>query len=285
MKWIPDDRSLKERIRRIVFDTDTILGWSFDVLLIISIITSLIAVMLESVSSIFIRYGTELRSLEWFFTVLFTLEFILRLFASSNKKPYFFSFFGIVDFLAILPAYLELLFPGSHYLLVIRTLRMLRIFRILKLTKYTKAAGTLTHALVNSKQKIIVFLASISILVVILGSLMYVIEGERNGFTSIPVSIYWAIVTLTTVGYGDISPRTPLGQFFASIVMILGYAIIAVPTGVVSVEYARTIREEEKKEKEENQPERRKCSGCDSDRHDADALYCKYCGDELPDIE
>ena len=227
--------------------------------------------MLESVSTIEAQYGTALRYAEWFFTIVFTIEYILRLISVDHPLRYARSFFGIVDLLAIVPTYLSLLVPGTQFLLVIRLLRILRVFRVLKLAKYIAEAHVLTTALRASRRKITVFLFTVMTLVVILGSLMYFIESDENGFTSIPRSVYWAIVTLTTVGYGDISPQTPLGQALASVVMILGYAILAVPTGIVSVELSRA----------EIDLNTRSCHGCSLEGHDKDAVYCKYCGDEL----
>jgi voltage-gated potassium channel len=209
---------------------------------------------------------------EWFFTLLFTVEYLLRLICVGKPWRYARSFFGIVDLMAIIPTYLSLFLPGTHYLLVIRILRLLRIFRIFKLTGYLSEAQVIKSALWASQKKISVFLLTVVALVVIIGSLIYVIEGEKNGFTNIPVSIYWAIVTLTTVGYGDLSPQTPLGKMLASIVMIAGYGIIAVPTGIVTVEFTHAIKKKISTEA---------CPACGTEGHDPDALYCKYCGAKL----
>jgi voltage-gated potassium channel len=262
----------KEELYRVIFESDTPAGKLFDVLLIISILMSVLVVMLDSVKWINVSYGVLLYDLEWFFTILFTIEYMLRL--SCTKKPlkYATSFFGIVDLLAILPTYASLLIPGSRYLIVIRILRVLRIFRILKLVQYVSEARLLMRALYASRRKIIVFLFTVLTLVVIFGSLMYVIEGKENGFTSIPRSIYWAIVTLTTVGYGDISPKTNLGQAIAAFVMILGYAIIAVPTGIVTVELSRARNNIESVEK---------CARCGCQVSEPDANYCSNCGKKL----
>ncbi|MCH8961110.1 MAG: ion transporter, partial [Bacteroidetes bacterium] len=223
----------------IIFESDTPPGKAFDVALILTIFASVAAVMLESVSAIGSRYGAILYASEWVFTILFTIEYILRLICVGRPLRYARSFFGIVDLLAVIPTYFSVLFPGAQFLLVIRLLRILRVFRVLKLVQYLSAADILMEALRASRRKIVVFLVALLTLVVILGSLMYLIEGAENGFTSIPRSIYWAIVTLTTVGYGDISPQTGLGQALAAVVMIMGYGIIAVPTGIVTAEMTR----------------------------------------------
>ena len=256
----------------IIFEAETPAGRWFDIVLIISILLSVMIVMLDSVSSIRSKYGEFLYAAEWFFTILFTLEYILRLLCIGKPIRYAVSFFGIVDLLAILPTYMSLLFFGSRYLLVVRVLRVLRIFRVLKLGHHTKEAAVLRKALYASRQKIIVFLFVVLTLVVIIGSIMYVIEEEENGFTSIPRSVYWAIVTLTTVGYGDISPKSGMGQFLAAIVMILGYSIIAVPTGIVTVELSRA---------QTGKTSSQACPNCSVEGHDRDAQYCKFCGTKL----
>ena len=228
--------------------------------------------MLESVAWVRAEYGFILSALEWVFTILFTIEYILRLISVKRPLGYATSFFGLVDLLAIIPTYLSLFIPGSQYLLTIRILRLLRIFRVFKLAEYVREAQVITTALRASRRKISVFLFSVLTIVVIIGSLMYVVEGEANGFTDIPTSIYWAIVTLTTVGYGDISPQTALGKALASAVMITGYAIIAVPTGIVTAELSQATRK---------QVSTRSCSACSIEGHDLDALYCKHCGAQL----
>jgi voltage-gated potassium channel len=230
------------------------------------------AVMLDSIGSMRLAYGGLLYGIEWFFTLLFTIEYLLRIVCVGRPFHYVISFFGIVDLLAIVPTYLSLVLPGSQFLLVIRILRILRIFRILKLVSYLKEAHLLVKALKASGRKIAVFLYTVLTLVVIFGSLMYVIEGEANGFTSIPRSIYWAIVTLTTVGYGDISPQTSIGQAVASMVMILGYAIIAVPTGIVTVEMSHAFPASVSTQA---------CPECSAEGHDSDARHCKFCGAAL----
>lgn len=258
---------------RVIFEADTPAGKLFDVTLIVVILLSVVAVMLDSVASIREPYGDFLYGLEWFFTVLFTVEYILRLLCVGSPLRYARSFFGVVDLLAVLPTYLSLLVPGSQYLLVIRILRILRIFRVLKLVRYVQEARVLGAALLASRRKIFVFLFTVLTLVVVFGSVIFLIEGEENGFTSIPQSIYWAIVTLTTVGYGDISPKTAPGQLLASLIMVIGYSIIAVPTGIVTVELASAMRERRKLA--------RVCPQCLAEGHDDDALHCKYCGAEL----
>ena len=237
------DAGRRARLHEVIFASDTSAGRLFDLVLIWLILLSVATVILESVRHVREQYGELLYALEWLFTLLFTVEYILRLISVRHPLRYARSFFGVVDLLAIIPTYLSLLVPGSQYLLVIRILRLLRIFRLLKLSEYVTEADTLRRALRASRRKISVFLSAVLLLVVIIGALMYVIEGEEHGFTSIPISVYWAIVTLTTVGYGDLSPRTSLGQILASIVMIIGYGIIAVPTGIVSVELAQAVRQ------------------------------------------
>jgi voltage-gated potassium channel len=259
-------------LHEIIFEADTRPGKLFDVILIASIVLSVIAVMLDSVGMIQDRYGYVLYLIEWFFTLLFTVEYILRLLCVGRPFKYASSLFGLVDLLAIIPTYLSLLLPGSQYLLVIRLLRVLRIFRVLKLVQYLGEANALLQALRASRRKIIVFLITVLTLVVIFGSLMYLIEGVENGFTSIPRSIYWAIVTLTTVGYGDISPQTGPGQALASIIMIFGYGIIAVPTGIVTVELSRV---------KDTNISTQACPECSAEGHDFDAVHCKYCGANL----
>ena len=263
----------RARLHEIVFESETRAGRLFDLALIWLILLSVATVILESVRSVRVQYGDPLYTLEWVFTLLFTIEYVLRLLSVRRPLRYATSFFGIVDLLAIIPTYLSIFLPGSQYLLVIRILRLLRVFRLLKLSEYVTEADTLRRALHASRRKISVFLSVVVLLVVVIGALMYVVEGEAHGFTSIPVSIYWAIVTLTTVGYGDLSPRTPLGQILASIVMVIGYGIIAVPTGIVSVELAHAARQE----RMTNQL----CPACGAEGHDPDAVYCKYCGASL----
>lgn len=262
----------KDKLHEIIFEADTSTGKIFDIVLIASILISVVTVMLDSIREINQEYGELLYFIEWFFTIIFTIEYMLRLYAVSNSFKYATSFFGVVDLLAIIPTYIGLFFPTTRYFTVIRILRVLRIFRVLKFVQYIGAAKTLLIALKQSRRKITVFIFTVLTLVVIFGSLMYIIEGEENGFTSIPRSIYWAIVTLTTVGYGDISPNTPLGQAFAAFIMILGYGIIAVPTGIVTAELSRT---------ESKQVSTQVCKECSHEGHDSDASFCKYCGNRL----
>jgi voltage-gated potassium channel len=262
----------RARLHEIIFEADTPVGRAFDLLLIICIIASVVAVMLESVAPIRQQYGRYLYAAEWGFTIVFTIEYVLRLICIGRPLKYATSFFGIVDLLAVIPTYLDLLVPGSRFLLVIRILRLLRIFRVLKLVHYVRDADILLRAIRASKQKITVFLFAVVTVAVIMGSMMYVIEGEGHGFTSIPLSVYWAIVTMTTVGYGDLSPATSLGQTVAAALMILGYSIIAVPTGIVSAEMARSRF---------GKITTQSCPQCSAEGHDADASHCKHCGAPL----
>jgi voltage-gated potassium channel len=252
-------------LERIVFGVDTPAGRAFDVVLIWAIVLSVLVVVLESVKPLQVKYGAGFLAVEWIFTILFTIEYFLRIWISKKPTRYIFSVLGIIDVLAILPTYLELIFYGTHYLMAIRILRLLRIFRILKLHHFMGQAEMILGALRSSMQKIFVFLFAIFHLVLILGTVMYVIEGEASGFDSIPRAIYWAIVTITTVGYGDISPQTPLGQFIASLIMITGYAIIAVPTGIVTVEMNRMRRE-------------KRCMACHETYEEPKARFCPHCG-------
>lgn len=249
---------MREKLRKIIFEADTKSGKLYDVILILTVFISVFAVMIDSVSSFHQNYGIFLYRLEWFFTAIFTLDYIIRLMVVLNPFNYAKSFFGLVDLLGVIPTYLGLFLPGARYLIAIRYLRILRIFRVLKLVSYLEEARSLSNALKSSLKKIAVFLFTVLTIVVVLGSLMYVIEGEINGFTSIPKSIYWAIVTLTTVGYGDISPQTPLGQALAAVIMILGYSIIVIPTGIVTVDMATS----------------KLSNSCD-------VQYCEHCGKEL----
>ncbi len=260
----------RDRLHEIIFEADTPAGKAFDLALLLCIVLSVLAVVLESVASVREVYGPLLRSIEWLFTLLFTVEYILRLISIRRPVAYATSFFGIVDLMAIIPTYLSLLVAGTHSLLVIRALRLLRIFRILKLAQYVGEAQLLTRALWASLRKITIFLGVVLTLILVLGACMYLIEGPENGFTNIPQAMYWAIVTLTTVGYGDIAPQTILGKLLASTVMILGYAILAVPTGIVTVELAHARK---------GKPlTTTGCHACATEGHDLDAKYCKYCG-------
>jgi voltage-gated potassium channel len=263
----------KNKLYEIVFEADTPEGKAFDVLLLIAIFMSILVVMLESVQGINQKYADTLYFIEWIITGFFTIEYFLRIWIVKKPAAYIFSFYGIIDFLSVIPSYLGLIFGGMSGFIVIRALRLLRIFRILKLSRYVSASKTIITALKASRAKISVFLYSVLMLVIIIGTIMYFVEGEKNGFTSIPRSVYWAIVTLTTVGYGDIAPATPVGQFIASLVMILGYGIIAVPTGIVTTEIALASR----KEKIITQV----CPNCLHEDHDAQAVYCNRCGELL----
>lgn len=269
------DTGWRRRWYIVIFEADTPAGKRFDVMIMAAILLSVLTVMLDSVEAVRARYGDWLLLLEWVFTIGFTIEYAVRLVVVDHAWRYGRSFFGVVDLLSILPTWLAFFLPESRFLADVRVLRLLRFFRIMKLGHHLREASMLVEALVASRRKITVFLAFILGLVTILGTLIYVIEDSSAGFTSIPKSIYWAIVTLTTVGYGDIAPRTPLGQALASLVMITGYAIIAVPTGIFSVEIARVMNRS-------SNVTSRACPGCLASGLDDDALYCKRCGDRLP---
>ncbi len=272
----------KDRIHEIIFEADTKEGKLFDIILLAMIVLSIIAVMLESVESIEKKYGFALHTAEWILTVLFTIEYGLRMYCVRSRRKYAFSFFGIIDVLSILPTYLTLFISGAalNRLMIIRILRLLRIFRIFKLGHFMGEGQLIVNAMKASRQKIFVFLFFVMIMVVLMGSIMHLIEGAVNdGFSNIPNSIYWAIVTLTTVGYGDISPITPFGKFLSAIVMILGYAVIAVPTGIVSAEL---VNEDHQKNKYHNT---QVCRFCLEEQHDDDAVFCKTCGSILNEKE
>ncbi len=268
----PTDPLWRHRLHEIIFEADTPAGKTFDVILIWCIVFSVTAVILESVTDIRNAYGTILYTVEWFFTLLFTIEYVLRIISVTKPTKYIKSFFGIVDLLAVIPTYVSIFIPGSQYLLSIRILRLLRVFRVFKLSTYLSEAQIIMDALRASRRKIFVFLFAVIMIVIIIGSSMYVIEGEKNGFLDIPTSIYWSIVTLTTVGYGDLSPQTPMGKALASLVMIMGYGIIAVPTGIVTAELSQAGRKEVSTQA---------CPSCGSEGHDPDATHCKYCGTPL----
>lgn len=266
--------SWRDELYRIIFEADTPAGRAFDVVLIVLICVSVFAVALESVESVRATFGPHLRTLEWALTVVFTLEYLVRLLVVPRPLRYATSFFGVVDLVAVLPTYLGLFVPGGQALLTVRGLRILRAFRVLKLANHVQEASVLWTALQAARHKITVFLAVVLTIVVILGSIMYLIEGPENGFTSIPRSVYWAIVTVTTVGYGDIAPRTTAGQLVATVAMIMGYGIIAVPTGIVTVELGRVPRLD---------VTTRTCPECLTEGHERDARFCKACGARLPD--
>ena len=257
----------------LIFKHDTPTGKFFDILLIAAILISVLVLALSTVSQFHFQYSQWFYTLEWTFTVLFTIEYLLRLACVKSRHTYSRSFYGIVDLLAFLPSYLQLIVQGASYLLIIRIIRILRIFRILKLTRYVGEADALMEAVHGSRRKILVFIYVVFTLVVICGSIMYLVEGEEHGFTSIPASIYWAVVTLTTVGYGDISPQTPMGQFIASLVMVMGYGIIAVPTGIFAAELGQVMVRRRHNDKQ--------CKACGLSGHDADADYCRRCGTSL----
>lgn len=263
----------RARLHEIVFEADTPEGRAFDVVLVVLILAAVVTAMLESVQTLPAGVRDALRLAEWGFTALFTLEYGLRLVSVQRPLRYATSFFGVVDLLAVLPTYLSLLFPGSQSLLVIRSLRLLRIFRVLKLTRFLSEAQALRRALLQSRAKITVFLTTVVVAVSIVGAAMYLVEGPENGFTSVPMAMYWAVVTMTTVGYGDISPGTPVGKLLASILMILGYSLIIVPTGIVSAEMAQQAAR--------TPISTQSCPVCSREGHDADARHCKWCGAAL----
>ena len=263
--------SIRQKLHEIIFEADTRAGKVFDVVLLFAIVLSVLVIMLESVKSIDAVYDAQFKQLEWTFTILFSIEYVLRIYTIKKPWKYVFSFYGMIDLLSVLPTYIGLFVSGTESFLIIRSIRLLRVFRVLKLTRYLGEANNLGRALAASKRKILVFLMVVIMVTIVMGTVMYLIEGEENGFTSIPRSIYWAIVTLTTVGYGDISPATALGQFLASAIMILGYGIIAVPTGIVSAEFV----------KQPTVTNTQSCQNCGEDTHDDSAVYCHRCGEKL----
>lgn len=266
---------MKEKLRKILYEADTFWGKAFDIALLLAILLSVFSVMLESVESLDAKYHVLFEVIEWTFTIAFTLEYIARLSTVDKAHKYAFSFFGIIDLLSTIPTYLALVFSGAQSMLILRSIRLLRVFRVFKLVRFTGGANQLSAALKASQAKITVFVGAIFIIVMIMGTAMYLIEGGDNGFTSIPRSVYWAIVTLTTVGYGDIAPQTVLGQSLASIIMIMGYGIIAVPTGIVTSELTKA----------QYKTNTKACSNCSKEGHENDSAYCKYCGEQLdPEI-
>ncbi|HHL32026.1 MAG TPA: ion transporter, partial [Oceanospirillales bacterium] len=271
---MPEEKSHRKnwrsKIFKIIYHADTPAGKWFDLLLIIFIVLSVLTIILDSVGQLHVSYGHLFYILEWFFTIVFTFEFIIRLISIRRPLRYVFSFFGVVDILSILPTYLSLFFIGAQHLLVIRILRILRVFRILKLVRYTAEAQMLTKALSNSRHKIFVFFFFIITVLIIFGSIMYLVEGPNHGFNSIPAGIYWAVVTLTTVGYGDIAPQTVFGRMIASLIMLTGYSIIAVPTGIFAAEF--------NKETKRIRDNARICSTCNLKGHTRNAVYCRRCG-------
>ncbi len=269
-----DNNALKEELYKIIFGHDTPEGKLFDIVLIYMILFSVLIVVLDSVNYLSSNYSVYFITIEWVLTILFTVEYGLRIYSSPNRWRYVFSYYGIVDLVAIIPTYLSLFVGGISYLLIIRLLRVLRIFRILKLVRYLSEVNVLVRSLAMSRRKIFIFFSVVLVLATIFGSLMFIIEGPENGFTSIPKSIYWTIVTITTVGYGDITPHTILGQVIAALVMLTGYSIIAVPTGIFTAEIAQEIQ---------RQRELKCCQNCERSGHERDASYCRHCGAELPD--
>ncbi len=263
---------LRQELWRIIFGTDTRGGWTFDVILLVVIAASVINLMLISVASIREEIGGLLNALEWVFTILFTLEYVVRIYTARRRFAYIRSFYGLVDLASILPMYLALVFPSSHFFVAIRVLRIMRIFRVLKLVEYANDLQLLQRSLRQAQRKLQIFLGALALFVTLLGAIMYVVEGPATGFTSIPRSIYWAIVTITTVGYGDISPATPVGQTIAGIAILIGYSVLAVTTGVITAELTNEIR---------NNRQKIMCPHCERSGHEGDAHYCKYCGGDL----
>ncbi|MFD2180000.1 ion transporter [Veronia pacifica] len=265
---------LQKHLYTMIFGTHTKAGKAFDIALIVVIISSIVVLMLDSVGIYKEKYGTLLYTIEWCFTAFFTIEYLLRLYCSPHRLAYARSFYGIIDVVAVLPTFLALFIPGASYLMAIRLLRVLRIFRILKLVRFLQESNFLLSALRMSARKIMVFFMTVFVLVTVFGSLMFAIEGPEHGFTSIPYSIYWAIVTMTTVGYGDLVPQTDLGKGLASLTMLMGYCIIAVPTGIITAQMGQEINLHRRLVK---------CPNCSENGHESDALYCKHCGSELPE--
>ena len=270
-----NERKWKEKLHEIIYEADTPAGKLFDIILLIVILLSVVLVMLESIGSIESKYANILDILEWVITILFSVEYIARIISVKSPKSYVFSFYGIIDFLSIIPKYISLFILGTNSLLALRALRLLRVFRILKLTRFIGESANFGKALKRSRAKIAVFITFVIVLCIILGTIMYLVENEHDsGFTSIPRSVYWAIVTLTTVGYGDIAPITSLGQFIASMIMILGYGIIAIPTGIVTSEMT-------KNEKDLIPNNTQNCTNCSEDYHQDNAKFCHKCGNNI----
>lgn len=271
------DTGWRQRWYTIIFEADTRDGRIFDVALLLAIVASVMVAMLDSMAAVNQRLGIVFTVLEWTFTLLFTVEYVMRILVVRHPLRYVFSFYGIVDFISIMPTWLAFFLPELHFLIDVRLLRLLRVFRILKLTVYFEEAEILYRALVNSRRKIFVFLGTVFIITVILGTVMYVVEGPEHGFHSIPLSMYWAVVTLTTTGFGDMVPKTALGQFITSLTILLGYGIIAFPTGIVGAELAASILK--------RPLTTRTCTHCLTEGHEADAMYCKHCGSSLPEYQ
>jgi len=257
----------------IIFGTHSIAGRNFDIALLITIVVSVVIAMLDSVGSLHDRYGAWFFALEWMFTVLFCIEYGLRLYCAPAPLRYACSFYGIVDLLSIMPLFIALIFTGANYFIVIRLIRVLRVFRVLKLFSYITESTLLIRSLLHSRRKILVFFSSVFVIATVLGAMMYLVEGEQSGFDSIPEGIYWAIVTITTVGYGDITPHTGLGKALAAVTMLLGYAIIAIPTGIVTAELSHEMQRQRREHR---------CQNCGGGEHDIDAKFCKHCGSAIP---
>ncbi len=279
-------KNWRAKLHEIIYEADTPSGKLFDVILLIAILASIVLVMLESVKSFDEKFHAFLDISEWVITILFTIEYVLRIVTVKKPLKYITSFYGIIDLLSTIPKYISLLFAGTHALVALRALRLLRIFRILKLARYLGASNHLANAIKASRAKIAVFLFAVLIASIIFGTIMYLVEGEENGFTNIPKSVYWCIVTLTTVGFGDIAPQTPIGQFIAAIIMILGYGIIAVPTGIVSAEYTKATHRDNEEENEHHptdniQLNTQCCANCLEEQHNDNAEYCFKCGCKL----
>jgi len=266
------ENTLRESLREIIFGTDTPAGRAFDIALLIVIIASVGNLMLISVGQIEARFGVTLHLLEWVFTALFSIEYLTRIYAARRRWAYITSFYGLIDLISVLPLYLAMLLPSAHYFVAVRVLRVMRIFRVLKLVRYANDANTLTRSLLHAQRKVQIFLGLLTLITIILGSVMYVVEGPEHGFTSIPRSMYWAIVTITTVGYGDIAPGTPIGQALAGVAILFGYALLAVTGGIITAELTNETRVER---------QRRQCPYCERSGHEVDAKYCKFCGGDL----
>lgn len=270
------DDGLRPRLREIIFGTDTPIGRGFDIVLLVLIVVSVGNLMLISVAAINTRIGWLLNDLEWFFTFVFTIEYAARIYAARRRWAYIRSFYGVIDLVSILPLYLSLIVPSAHYVIAIRVLRVMRIFRVLKLVRYANEANVLTRSLLHAQRKMQIFLGVLSLFTILLGALMYLVEGPVHGFTSIPRSMYWAIVTITTVGYGDIAPGTPLGQAIAGLAIMFGYAMLAVTAGIITAELTKEIVSERQD---------RQCPHCERSGHEIDAKYCKFCGGDLDEDE
>jgi voltage-gated potassium channel len=266
------DSSLKQHLRSVIFGTETLAGKRFDIALMVCIVLSVVLIFIDTIEQVNSQYGDYIQIAEWTFTVIFTVEYILRLYCSLNRLHYVRSFFGVVDLVSILPSYLDLIFPGANVALALRVLRLFRVFRVLKLLRYLRDGHILLKAMMQSSRKVFMFFFAVSLIIMVLSVIMYVVEGPNNGFTSIPQSMYWTVVTITTVGYGDITPQTPLGQAIAALTMLIGYSIIAIPTGILTAEITHEMVRTR---------DLRKCSNCGKKGHDNDAEYCNHCGSEL----